>query len=460
MDRAMKRLLRRWLARLGLGVGVILLLAAGVWGWLQYDSARKLQAVIDAAHARGEPILRADFAPPSLPDAGNAAPLLREAAGPLATLDERECDVLLSPTGRSVGMTDAEADDLIESVLADHPEVLRLLAAARQKAGVAWPVTPGTPIMTTDLPHLNDCRFLVEFAANVARHRHRRGEDAAAVRRLRDAAFVGRAADASPLLVSHLAAVGCDALVADAAREIASTLKVNSTDGASAGEVRALIADLSDEAGRRAEFHRSLLEEKLSVLDSIEGSRRGAGYGGATNFFWRYNAVHAAEGLDAVRAAAGKADWPAALAVLKPWVIESRPPRLHAVGDLLMPGWAKFVKTDFKAAATRRVAATALAIRLFQTDHNGKRPAALAALVPDYLPALPVDPFAPDGRTFGYAPGRAGGADARLWSVGINGVDDGGAMPVGKPPGRAEGGAPWDFPDAVFRLDAAPESGR
>ena len=456
MGRAMKRLLRRWLARLGLGVGVTLLLAAGVWGWLQYDSARKLQAVIDAAHARGEPILRADFAPPSLPDAGNSAPLLREAAGPLVTLDERECDVLLSPTGRSVGMTDAEADDLIESVLADHPDVLRLLAAARQKAGVAWTVTPDTPIMTTDLPHLNDCRFLVEFAANVARHRHRRGEDAAAVRRLRDAAFVCRAADASPLLVSHLAAVGCDALVADAAREIASTLKVGSA-GASAGEVRALIADLTDEAGRRAEFHRALLEEKLAVLDSIEGSRRGAGGGGTMNFLWRYNAVHAAEGLDAVLTAAGESNWPAASAVLKPWVIESRPPRLHAVGDLLMPGWAKFVKTDFKAAAARRVAATALAIRLFQADHGGNPPATLADLVPDYLPALPVDRFAPDGRAFGYA---AGGPSARLWSVGINGVDEGGAPPVGKPPGRAEGGAPWDFPDAVFRLDAAPESGR
>ena len=443
--------LRRWGRRAGYAVGLLIVLIVGLWGWLQYDSSRKLQAVIDAARARDEPILAVDLKLPSLPDAQNAAPLLLRAAAPLAKLNERETEVMLSANGHSFGLTADEADAVAASVLEAHPDVLKLLAAARDKPGVAWPVKPAAQVLETDMSYLGTCRWLTEFCVNVARYRHRHGDDGAAVQRLRDGASAGRTADASPLLVSHLVAVACDSLVSEATLEIAPTLTIGEGEpGATPEQVRALMADLLEDRGRRADFKRALLEDKLAVLDSMDAGSRNNSYGGLIGFFWRYNAVHAAELMDASVAAAAKPDWPAAQAALKPWVVTGRSPRFRMLGDMLFPSVRLSIKSSYRAAATRRVAATMLAIRLYQRDHDGRRPAALADLVPGYLPALPGDPFAADGRTFGYAPA---GPDARLWSVGINATDDGGALPAGKPTSRTEGGAPWDFPDAAFPLD-------
>ncbi|NLG42796.1 MAG: hypothetical protein GX547_06095 [Phycisphaerae bacterium] len=72
--------------------------------------------------------------------------------------------------------------------------------------------------------------------------------------------------------------------------------------------------------------------------------------------------------------------------------------------------------------ARRRMAATALAIRLYELDH-GRRPERLAELVPDYLPSVPGDPFAADDRPIGYAPH---GPRPVLYSVNIDGIDEGG----------------------------------
>ena len=90
------------------------------------------------------------------------------------------------------------------------------------------------------------------------------------------------------------------------------------------------------------------------------------------------------------------------------------------------------------------MAATALAIRLYQLDH-GRRPTTLADLVPAYLPAVPLDPFAADGRTVSYLPDAP---TPILYCVGLDGVDDGGEY-VLKKSGAVDG----DLKDQPFFLD-------
>lgn len=68
------------------------------------------------------------------------------------------------------------------------------------------------------------------------------------------------------------------------------------------------------------------------------------------------------------------------------------------------------------------MAAVSLAMRLYELDH-GLRPVKLADLVPDYLPFVPKDPFAADGRQISYA---LDAAKPVLYSIGPNGIDDGG----------------------------------
>jgi len=72
--------------------------------------------------------------------------------------------------------------------------------------------------------------------------------------------------------------------------------------------------------------------------------------------------------------------------------------------------------------AKRRLAAIVIAIRLYEMDH-GRLPNLLETLVPGYLERLPEDSFAGEGEAFIYAPDRA---EPVVYSVGVNGVDDGG----------------------------------
>jgi hypothetical protein len=76
-----------------------------------------------------------------------------------------------------------------------------------------------------------------------------------------------------------------------------------------------------------------------------------------------------------------------------------------------------------KELALRRMMACALAVRLYQVDH-GTRPPGLATLVPTYLRAVPIDPFAPDNRPLGYRPDSE---QPLLYSIGEDGLDEGGS---------------------------------
>ena len=64
-----------------------------------------------------------------------------------------------------------------------------------------------------------------------------------------------------------------------------------------------------------------------------------------------------------------------------------------------------------------------LAVRRWELEHGGKPPAALAELVPGYIPAVPEDPFSPRHEPFRY---RSDGMSWAVYSVGEDGKDGGG----------------------------------
>ena len=83
----------------------------------------------------------------------------------------------------------------------------------------------------------------------------------------------------------------------------------------------------------------------------------------------------------------------------------------------------------YSTLAVRRLAAGLLALRVFEME-NGQPAQSLDELVPEYLPAVPIDPCDPAG-----GPIRAELTEAgpRLYSLGINGLDDGGTLPLPDP---------------------------
>ena len=100
---------------------------------------------------------------------------------------------------------------------------------------------------------------------------------------------------------------------------------------------------------------------------------------------------------------------------------------LRFYATMLAPRYDELAKRHYESLAARRLAACSLAIRWYQCDHHGRVPAGLDALVPEYLPAVPLDPLAADDRPLTYAPHEP---RPRIYSVGGDGQDD-----VGEPDG-------------------------
>src|SRR5262249_2997662 len=72
-----------WLKRISaasVGFLILLFIVRLIWGW---DANRRLQAAIDAVHARGERILPADFVDPIVPDSENYAFFIKQAMAAL-----------------------------------------------------------------------------------------------------------------------------------------------------------------------------------------------------------------------------------------------------------------------------------------------------------------------------------------------------------------------------------------
>ena len=143
-----------------------------------------------------------------------------------------------------------------------------------------------------------------------------------------------------------------------------------------------------------------------------------------------------------VRAAAAETA-PAAQRLMPDISAEAMRARGPAVA-ILVPALGMAHTLHFQHMASRRRAAAAAAIRLYQFDHHGKRPERLEQLVPDYLRAVPMDPFTEPVEPIRYLPH----ADPPvLYSVSKNGIDDGGQTREGQDA------------DLVFHLNGPPPQG-
>jgi len=100
------------------------------------------------------------------------------------------------------------------------------------------------------------------------------------------------------------------------------------------------------------------------------------------------------------------------------------------------------VQKTIKMETARRVVVTAIALKRFQL-RRGKLPETLAELVPEFLKTVPIDPN--DGNPLHYRPGANG--MYLLYSVGGNGVDDGGDPSLD--PGATSPSFMWQNPHAL-----------
>jgi hypothetical protein len=114
---------------------------------------------------------------------------------------------------------------------------------------------------------------------------------------------------------------------------------------------------------------------------------------------------------------------------------DARAVPFRAIG-LLAPMWQRIAEKEVTHRAVRDGARIAIAIRRFALA-RGAPPPSLEALAPDFIEAVPQDPFG--GAAYRHDP-----STGRVWSVGEDGADDGGR--------NADPRSPWsgDGPDIAF----------
>jgi hypothetical protein len=170
---------------------------------------------------------------------------------------------------------------------------------------------------------------------------------------------------------------------------------------------------------------------------------------------WKFDALRLLERFEVLARAAAQETYPDTVAVIAdpPHREPAEPSRLEALARPLSLSRSialeKLLLPHHQRIGERRMAAVALAVRLYRADHGGEWPRTLGELVPTYLPSVPADPFDPRGGPLRYRPSAAApGGGPVVYSVGRDGTDHGGQRPAA--------GFVWDTRDAVLPLAENP----
>ncbi len=470
---ACERRRRRTFRRTVVAFVLCIVLLGAVRVWWGIESRRRLRNEIARIRDAGAALLVDDFNPASdTSDEENAAILYDKAIA--AFVDPVSGTLSLADVVGDPRFHDSHREEAL-AIIELNGGVLRLLRQARERERVDWVVRFKSPLVNLMFPALSAQRNLAKFGCSAAYAQFRDGDHAGAIETLRD---VGKlAADITgtqrSTLINHLVATACEALVFRTIEDITPTLVcVDSSGAVPAGrqphaaatreQIQTFIAELLDEDRFWLGLSRCMSVERATQLDSVRSILSGSFNLGALTVWipgrtfirpmLEMDGVFMLEHMTAAVAAARKRNWAEVDAVHAAGESEFR--RFRAgesirgmtrfLSGILLPSLSRAHLLHFRMIVSRRMAATGLAIRLFELDH-GRRPESLDELVPSYLERVPADPFAAEGHVLGYRPDAA---PVVLYSVGNDGRDDGGRFATKK-----NGAINWDVEDIVYFLD-------
>ena len=423
------------------------MIPAGHAYWSAYEGwalARETAAL----RAAGEPVTTADLMQPKVPDDRNAVVLLRKAA---AVVDEKskamsdlQAWVLDAPTaGTRLPLPRGERS-ILRRALDESQAAFPLIAEAASRDGIDWGIDhrAGLALLSPDLGSQRNLTNLLAASALLA---HERKQDARAVELLGQLAFVSDAVGRQGVLLSHLVSHGMSFRHAETLAEIAPDLAIGDGPGqASPARVRQLIDQLLDNGRLREAWLGAMRAERVVQQDTIgrllSGEWTFSGVVGSGHHppersqvvpyvmgpVMKEDARILMRFMNEVVEAGGEVDdWPAFLAR----VPQDEPAELnrnlwrHTFAAVLLTSIHRASESHYRIVGYRHLAAAALAARLYALDHDGDLPPSLEALVPRYMPRVPLDTMAAGGRPIRYVPDPE---RPRVYHVGPNGIDDGG----------------------------------
>jgi hypothetical protein len=317
------------------------------------------------------------------------------------------------------------ADDaaLRRQVVAENAEALRLLRAGFDHAYVE----PRTDAWGPSPKYYQHCRSLARVLSYEAAEKAAEGRYAAAIDSQLDAERVGFDVARRANLMGRLVGI--------AARTIGRGEKnvQPRIDHLTAAEARAAEERLADLIAGEQSFAQTLIDDRDLTLGLLTSGYRSGDY-------WEL-------GLMMAKSDSPRVAWPLAVFGPVPWLsgyrrymdagvawsklpwLAAPPPRLSrlfAPGSYSAPDLGKQRVKCLQADASDQMFLAALALQAWRAEH-GRYPDSLDALAPDILPVVPADPF---GR--GPLKYRLEGDKYVLYSVGPDGVDDGGQPAVAR----------------------------
>jgi len=318
----------------------------------------------------------------------------------------------------------------VEKLLAKYADSLEKLHEAARRGGAArYPVKfeDGENMLLPDAQALRVAARLLALEAHVRAHR---GDPNGAAESILAMLAAGESLRDEPILVSQLVRIAVQGIASGTLEKLLPRAQFSEADLV---RLQARFQGLNcDEGMLRALMGDRVmgLEGMLALMSSPGGGPRGL----AGLLITRDHLVQAyLESMDEVIAAArqplpGRLDEVDALeAEMKQFVKTAGPiAKLRKLMPALaLPAIQAYVTAGARANATAQVTATAIAAHRWRLKH-GKLPPGLETLVPEFLLAVPLDPF--DGKPLRWV---IKGDELVVYSIGHNRVDDGGTRQVG-----------------------------
>ncbi len=429
---------------------------------LDMAANNRLQRRLNAIRAAGEPVTIEDLAArmPQIPDEENLFIALTACVeGTPATpatlnpdIDASKLLIFGTATPPSLGRRlSPEQRIAVERYLELIASELVCLHKALELDKGCMPIEFARPAIATTLPNLTLYRQASKIVALEATLAREQGDFDTALHCLEELVHMDRAMASADLLICALVRMGAQSLARD---QIGQTVNLNEMSDDTLHKLQAILG----KPEYAVDLKRAMMGERVFFTDTLDWMRRygpGAVTTGGPELIpsgWSYvpiipeldeakglslwNGVITALGepnpetLRRVRATAGQA-------ANLPW---------HCVfSKILMPSVSRGVELWIGCEAETRALQVAIACERYRLQHGGF-PDGLQALVPEYLDAIPLDPF--DGKPLRYKQIDKG---IVVYSIGEDETDDGGDVGRLQPRNPQSGKRPPDLGWVILR---------
>lgn len=389
----------------------------------------------EAAQARAEAaaLMQANL-PPAVAEADNAAPLHRHAAALLAADDPFKKDF---PDGDPDSPLDIRSPE-VAARLARHADTLDLIRRAADKNACRFDRDWSRPSIDMLLPEIQSLRGEARLLALAARRAAADGDAAAALADTVRIHRIGRQAAAEPIVISRLVALALDALARDTLALVLPSLEADDLallddpglDGLVGPPPPLLKCMLGEETlGLSVFADIATGRMRMATLDPVAGSTNAGAIADRVGILYRTlflptDLAAYRELLDGFQQACAQDS--ATSGVWDRVAIQGQSiDRRGLLSAMLVPALGGVSGAQVRAEAGARAARVLIAATKRRIAGAGL-PESLDTLVPDWLSAVPRDPYTDKEPLRS----KLGDGGMLVWWAGPDGEDDGG--PTGR----------------------------